>query len=221
MGAGCMDAPTDGQTGWSWLRVEFAPSVPLLPPWPSPSSCSNHHRTAQALPCPFPILCSHPESTAINLSASAMSKPTAAGGAGVGPSRRTWDVEEYTSKARERDREDKERAQQNEERIRKGEYHESQRKGGGRIAHSSSNNSTRADLAAMYRSPSTGNHRPEAPPPHQQARLAPATHLSPPAARPTPRSGQGRWQDAPRRQFRRLAPWCGVLLRGVQEDVQG
>ncbi|PWN24144.1 hypothetical protein BCV69DRAFT_280046 [Microstroma glucosiphilum] len=50
-----------------------------------------------------------------------MSKATAAGGAGVGPSRRTWDVEEYTSKAREKDREDKERAQQNEERIRKGQ----------------------------------------------------------------------------------------------------
>ncbi len=48
-------------------------------------------------------------------------KATASGGAGVGPSRRTWDVEEYTSKARERDREDKERAVENEERLRKGE----------------------------------------------------------------------------------------------------
>ncbi|KAK4538867.1 hypothetical protein RGQ29_032301 [Quercus rubra] len=52
-----------------------------------------------------------------------MSKPTAAGGAGVGPSRRTWDVEEYTAKARERDRTDRERAQENEERIRKARSH--------------------------------------------------------------------------------------------------
>jgi U4/U6.U5 tri-snRNP component SNU23 len=48
-------------------------------------------------------------------------KATASGGAGVGPARRTWDVETYTAKARERDREDKERAVENEERVRKGE----------------------------------------------------------------------------------------------------
>ncbi|MCO5598734.1 hypothetical protein L7F22_052832 [Adiantum nelumboides] len=49
------------------------------------------------------------------------SKATAAGGAGVGPSRRKWDVEEYTQKARDRDREEKERIQENEERKRKGQ----------------------------------------------------------------------------------------------------
>lgn len=49
------------------------------------------------------------------------SKATAAGGAGVGPSRRKWDVEEYTQKARNRDREEKERLQENEERKRKGQ----------------------------------------------------------------------------------------------------
>lgn len=42
------------------------------------------------------------------------------GGGGVGPSRRTWDVQEYAQKARQRDREEKERAQENEERLRKG-----------------------------------------------------------------------------------------------------
>ncbi|KDN49187.1 hypothetical protein K437DRAFT_245235 [Tilletiaria anomala UBC 951] len=47
-------------------------------------------------------------------------KQTASGGAGVGPSRRSWDVEEFTAKARERDREEKERAVENEERMRKG-----------------------------------------------------------------------------------------------------
>ncbi|CAO1615342.1 unnamed protein product [Jaminaea pallidilutea] len=43
------------------------------------------------------------------------------GGGGVGPSRRTWDVQEYAQKARQRDREEKERAQDNEERMRKGQ----------------------------------------------------------------------------------------------------
>ncbi|CAO1619861.1 unnamed protein product [Parajaminaea phylloscopi] len=41
-------------------------------------------------------------------------------GGGVGPSRRTWDMQEYAQKAKERDREEKERAQENEERLRKG-----------------------------------------------------------------------------------------------------
>ncbi|UZJ52551.1 hypothetical protein CBS101457_001871 [Exobasidium rhododendri] len=48
-------------------------------------------------------------------------KVTASGGSGVGPNRRKWDIEEYSEKARERDREDKERAVENEERIRKGQ----------------------------------------------------------------------------------------------------
>lgn len=57
-----------------------------------------------------------------NMSASGQAaKETAAGGAGVGPSRRKWDIEEYTQKARERDRQDKERAEENAERLRKGE----------------------------------------------------------------------------------------------------
>jgi U4/U6.U5 tri-snRNP component SNU23 len=48
-------------------------------------------------------------------------KATALGGSGVGPNRRKWDVEEFSEKARERDREEKERAIENEERIRKGQ----------------------------------------------------------------------------------------------------
>lgn len=48
-------------------------------------------------------------------------KETAAGGAGVGPSRRMWDVEEYTAQAREQSREDRARREENEERLRKGE----------------------------------------------------------------------------------------------------
>lgn len=49
-----------------------------------------------------------------------MGGATAAGGAGVGPSRRQWDVEEYTARARERDRENRERAAENEERVKEG-----------------------------------------------------------------------------------------------------
>ncbi|KAI3623809.1 U4/U6.U5 snRNP associated protein [Malassezia furfur] len=45
---------------------------------------------------------------------------SAAGGAGVGPSRRQWDVEAYTQRARERDREHRERAAENEERVKQG-----------------------------------------------------------------------------------------------------
>lgn len=45
---------------------------------------------------------------------------TAAGGAGVGPSRRQWDVEEYTARARERDRAHRAHAAENEERIKQG-----------------------------------------------------------------------------------------------------
>lgn len=55
-------------------------------------------------------------------------KETASGGAGVGPSRRKWDIDEYTQKARERDREDKERAEENAERLRKGEWQPSVKK---------------------------------------------------------------------------------------------
>lgn len=43
-----------------------------------------------------------------------------AGGAGVGPSRRQWDIAEYTSRARERDREGREHAAENEERVKQG-----------------------------------------------------------------------------------------------------
>lgn len=49
-----------------------------------------------------------------------MAGATAAGGAGVGPSRRQWDIEEYTTRARERDREHRERAVENEERVKQG-----------------------------------------------------------------------------------------------------
>ncbi|PWN90531.1 hypothetical protein FA10DRAFT_266986 [Acaromyces ingoldii] len=49
------------------------------------------------------------------------SKATASGGSGVGPSGRKWDLEEYAQRARERDREDRENAQENEERLRKGQ----------------------------------------------------------------------------------------------------
>lgn len=49
------------------------------------------------------------------------SKQTAAGASGVGPNRRKWDVEEYTQKARDRDREEHERIQENEERQGKGQ----------------------------------------------------------------------------------------------------
>ncbi|KAE8215123.1 hypothetical protein CF319_g7369 [Tilletia indica] len=47
-------------------------------------------------------------------------KQTAAGGSGVGAVRRTWDHEEYATKARERDRKERELMQQNDERKRKG-----------------------------------------------------------------------------------------------------
>lgn len=49
------------------------------------------------------------------------SKATASGGAGVGPSGRKWDLDEYAQRARDRDRQDREDAVENEERIRKGE----------------------------------------------------------------------------------------------------
>jgi U4/U6.U5 tri-snRNP component SNU23 len=49
-----------------------------------------------------------------------MPKAAAGGGAGVGPSRRTWDKQEYTEKAKSRDDEDRERAKENQERLLKG-----------------------------------------------------------------------------------------------------
>ncbi|WFD00752.1 U4/U6.U5 snRNP associated protein [Malassezia yamatoensis] len=50
-----------------------------------------------------------------------MSRDSAAqGGAGVGPSRRQWDVEAYTTRARERDRQHRERAIEEEERKKQG-----------------------------------------------------------------------------------------------------
>lgn len=49
-----------------------------------------------------------------------MSKAAVKTESGVGPSRRTWDMQEYAQKAKERDRHEKELAQENEERMRKG-----------------------------------------------------------------------------------------------------
>ena len=42
--------------------------------------------------------------------------------ASEGSHRRTWDTEAYREKAREKDREERERMQENEERMRKGGY---------------------------------------------------------------------------------------------------
>ncbi|CAO1625328.1 unnamed protein product [Sympodiomycopsis kandeliae] len=47
-------------------------------------------------------------------------KETAAGGKGVGPSRRTWDADAYTAQARQESRDEQARKEQNEERARKG-----------------------------------------------------------------------------------------------------
>jgi hypothetical protein len=119
--------------GWSWTDCEssrvsqkrsarsFRSTASALP-WPRHRTLPHKYWPSFA---PASCLFHQDRTVTFVVFGSKMSKPTAAGGAGVGPSRRTWDVEEYTSKARERDREDKERAQQNEERIRKGECGES------------------------------------------------------------------------------------------------
>lgn len=141
---------TDGQAGWSWTDCES--SFPEALRSPLPFHCfrlalaPTSYTTAQVLA--FLASCLHhsDRNLIVVLSGSRMSKPTAAGGAGVGPSRRTWDVEEYTSKARERDREDKERAQQNEERIRKGECGESSEE-------KRSGKSLQADIVRTYPCP--------------------------------------------------------------------
>ncbi|KAN0064626.1 U4/U6.U5 snRNP associated protein [Thecaphora frezii] len=49
-----------------------------------------------------------------------MSSTKPPGAPGVGPSRRTWDVQEFTAKARERDRQDRDAAAENEARLSKG-----------------------------------------------------------------------------------------------------
>ncbi|CEH14769.1 zinc finger matrin-type protein [Ceraceosorus bombacis] len=51
---------------------------------------------------------------------SGIASGTAAGGSGVGPSRRRWDKEEFENRAKARDEEDRERAKENEQRIQQG-----------------------------------------------------------------------------------------------------
>ncbi|EPQ29338.1 uncharacterized protein PFL1_03093 [Pseudozyma flocculosa PF-1] len=55
-----------------------------------------------------------------NAASSSSSSSKNPGAPGVGPSRRTWDVEEFTARARERDRVDREAAAENEARLQKG-----------------------------------------------------------------------------------------------------